>query len=143
MTLEQAQRMGEAVDGSCGSIELWTFACDGYLGALTRRHEEEAANVEAKLRAKIDGEEIQFRMLRPTMSNSEDRGRRERIERVRNELTEEHLNRSCSPRTEEAHEATRRDLGAASYRRALREFGVPLDELAASAAPSSTRPSAL
>ena len=31
-------------------------------------------------------------MLRPTIANSADRDRRERIERVRNELTEEHLN---------------------------------------------------
>jgi hypothetical protein len=39
-TLEQAQRMARR-DGSFGSIELWRFACDGYLGALTRQHEEE------------------------------------------------------------------------------------------------------
>ena len=131
MTLEQAQRMGEAVDGSFGSIELWRFACDGYLGALTRRHEEEAANVEAKLTATIDGEEIQFRMLRPTMSNSEDRDRRERIERVRNELTDEHLNPILLASHQEAHEATRRDLGASSYRELYDKFGYRLDDLAA------------
>src|SRR5262249_51129831 len=72
-SLEQAGRMREAVDGSFGSRELWRFACEGYLGALTRRHEEEVARLEATLKATVDGEEIPFRMLRPTIANSADR----------------------------------------------------------------------
>src|SRR6266545_6076349 len=60
-SLEQARRMQAAVDGSFGSTELWRFACEGYLGALTRRQEEEAATLEAKLTATIDGDEIPFR----------------------------------------------------------------------------------
>ena len=130
-SLEQAQRMGEAVDGSFGSTELWRFACDGYLGALTRQHEEDAANVEAKLTATIDGEDVPFRMLRPTIANSDDRDRRERIERVRNELTEEHLNPILLASHQEAHAATRRDLGVGSYRELYDKFGYRLDDLAA------------
>jgi hypothetical protein len=114
-TLEQAQRMHGGVDGSFGSRELWRFACEGYLGALTRRHEEQAAAVEASLTAGVDGEEIPFRMLRPAMANSADRDRRERIDRVRTELTEEHLNPILLESHREVHGATR-DLGAATYR---------------------------
>src|SRR3954467_12193399 len=40
-SLEQAHRMQAAMDGSFSSTELARFACEGYLGALTRRHDEE------------------------------------------------------------------------------------------------------
>jgi hypothetical protein len=129
-TVEQARRMQEAVDGSFGSTELWRFACEGYLGALTRRHEERSAELEAKLTATVDGEEIPFRMLRPTIANSADRGRRERIERVRNELTEEHLNPVLLAAHDETHGATR-ELGASSYRDLYDRFNYRLDDLAA------------
>src|SRR5262245_11140808 len=129
-TLEQARRMEEAVDGSFGSIELWRFACDGYLGALTRRHEEDAAEIEARLTATVDGDEIPFRMLRPAIANSADRDRRERLERTRNELTEEHLNPILLASHREIHSATR-DLGAASYRELHDRFDFRLDDLAA------------
>jgi hypothetical protein len=129
-TLEQAQRMHGGVDGSFGSRELWRFACEGYLGALTRRHEEQAAAVEASLTAGVDGEEIPFRMLRPAMANSADRDRRERIDRVRTELTEEHLNPILLESHREVHAATR-DFGAATYRELYDRFDYRLDELAA------------
>ena len=129
-SLDQALRMGEAVDGSFGSIELWRFACEGYLGALTRRHEQEAAALEAKLTATIDGDEIPFRMLRPTIANSADRDRRARIERVRNELTDEHLNPLLLQSHQETHAATR-ELGAESYRDLYDKFNYKLDDLAA------------
>ncbi len=129
-TIEQARRMQAAVDGSFGSSELWRFACEGYLGALTRRHEERSAELEAKLTASVDGEEIPFRMLRPTIANSADRGRRERIERVRNELTEEHLNPVLLAAHEETHGATL-ELGASSYRDLYDRFDYRLDDLAA------------
>ena len=122
--------MQEAVDGSFGSTELWRFACEGYLGALTRRHEERSAELEATLKAPVDGEEIPFRMLRPTIANSADRDRRERIERVRNELTEEHLNPILLAAHEETHGATRA-LGASSYRELYDRFNYRLDDLAA------------
>ena len=122
--------MREAADGSFGSTELWRFACEGYLGALTRRHEERSAELEATLKAPVDGEEIPFRMLRPTIANSADRDRRERIERVRNELTEEHLNPILLAAHQETHEATRA-LGASSYRELYDKFNYRLDDLAA------------
>jgi hypothetical protein len=129
-SLERAQRMQEAADGSFGSIELWRFACEGYLGALTRKQEERSAELEATLKAPVDGEEIPFRMLRPTIANSADRDRRERIERVRNELTEEHLNAVLLEAHQETHEATR-TLGASSYRELYDKFNYRLDDLAA------------
>ena len=128
-TLEQAKRMGEAVDGSFGSTELWRFACEGYLGALTRRYEQDAATIEAKLTATIDGEEIPFRMLRPAIANSADRGKRERIERVRNELTQEHINPILLASHRETHDATRA-LGAETYRDLYDKFNYRLDDLA-------------
>jgi hypothetical protein len=129
-TLDQARRMQDAVDGTFGSIELWRFACEGYLGALTRRHEERSAELEATLTATVDGEEIGFRMLRPAIANSADRDRRERIERVRNELTEEHLNPVLLAAHEETHEATRA-LGVSTYRELYDKFEFLLDDLAA------------
>ena len=129
-SLEQARRMQDAVNGSFSSIELWRFACEGYLGALTRRHEEEAAKLEATLKATVDGDEIPFRMLRPTIANSADRDRRERIERARNELTDEHLNPLLLASHQETHEATRQ-LGAENYRGLYDKFNFKLDDLAA------------
>jgi hypothetical protein len=131
-SLEQAQRIQQAVDGSFGSTELWRFACEGYLGALTRRHEERSAELEATLKATIDGDEIPFRMLRPTIANSADRDKRERIERVRNELTDEHLNPILLEAHAETHVATR-ELGASSYRDLYKRFDYKLDDLAAQA----------
>jgi hypothetical protein len=129
-TLDQAQRMHEAVDGSFESRELWRFACEGYLGALTRSYEEQAAELEAKLTATLDGEEIPFRMLRPTISNSADRGRRERLERIRNELTEDHLNPVLLASHQDAHAAIP-SLGAPTYRELYDRFEFRLDDLAA------------
>src|SRR3954451_848800 len=56
--LETAQRLEGA------PTELWRFACEGYLGALTREHAEQVARVEAELEADVDGERIPYRMLR-------------------------------------------------------------------------------
>jgi len=129
-SLEQARRMQEAQDGSFGATELWRFACEGYLGSLTRRHEEQTATLEAKLTATVDGDEIPFRMLRPSVANSADRDRRERIESARNELTEEHLNPTLLEAHRETHEAAR-VLGAETYRALYDRFNFRLDDLAA------------
>src|ERR671934_116510 len=48
-TLERAQWLGAAVDGNRQIRELWHFACEGYLGKLTREHAERQAAVEAEL----------------------------------------------------------------------------------------------
>src|SRR5207247_880078 len=90
-SLEQANRIASAVDGDRRIRELWRFACQGYLGNLTRDHEERTARLEAELSATVDGDEIPYRMIRPTMANEPDRAKRERLEHARNALTEEHL----------------------------------------------------
>src|SRR5438105_5034794 len=90
--LEMANRIGLSVDGDRRTRELWRFACEGHLGELTREHAEKVAELEAELTATVDGETIPFRMIRPTMANEPDRSRRERLERIRNELVEQHLN---------------------------------------------------
>jgi hypothetical protein len=129
-TLEMAQRIGQTVDGSFRSVELWRFACEGYLGNLTRRYEQDAATMEAKLTATVDGEEIPFRMLRPAMANTEDRAKRERIERARNDLVEAHINPILLAQHETTHDAVR-ELGAETYKALyLDKFGYKLDALA-------------
>ena len=90
-TLEQAQAIGASVDGDPRVRELWRFACEGYLGNITKLQEEQIGELEAKLEVKVDGETIGFRDLRPRISNEPDRAKRERLELARNETTEEHL----------------------------------------------------
>src|SRR6478736_7868692 len=90
-SLERANAIGAAVNGDRRIRELWRFACQGYLGNLTREHDERAAQIEADLTATVDGQEIPYRMIRPTMANEPDREKRRRLEQARNALTEEHL----------------------------------------------------
>jgi hypothetical protein len=128
--LETAQKVALAVNGDRRARELWKFTCEGYMGNVTRDYEEKQARVEAELKVTVDAEEIPFRMLRPTIANSAERDKRERLERIRNELTEEHLN----PVLLEAATETRRavhELGASSYLELYRDrFGMRLEELA-------------
>jgi hypothetical protein len=127
-TLDQANAIGTAVDGDRRVRELWRFACQGYLGNLTRELAERAAQLEAELTATVDGDTIPFRMLRPTIANEADRARRERLEHVRNELTEEHLLPIQLEATQAEHDAVG-ELGAPSYVELHRRFGFRLDEL--------------
>jgi len=127
-TLDEANRIGAAVDGDRRTRELWRFACQGYLGNLTREHAERSAQLEAELTATVDGETIPFRMLRPAIANEPDRGRRERLEQARNELTEEHLLPVQLEAIQAEHEAVRA-LGAPDYVELHRRFGFRLDEL--------------
>src|SRR5919106_2094613 len=129
-TIEQAQSIGAAVNGSGGIRELWRFACEGYLGQLTKEYEEKVARLEAELKATVDGEAVPYRMIRPAIANESDRTRRERLERSRNDLVEEHLN----PLYLEAHERVRAalgQLGAESYFELYTRFGFDLESLAA------------
>ncbi len=127
--LEQALSIGEAVDGEGRVRELWRFACEGYVGDLTRDHAEKVAGLEAELEATADGETIPFRMLRPTIANEPDRARRECLERVRNELTDEHLNPVYldASRVEQRAAA---ELGSNNNVELYRRFGFRLEELA-------------
>jgi hypothetical protein len=129
-SLEQANRVGAAVDGDRRIRELWRFACQGYLGNLTREHAERSARLEAELTAKVDGEEIPYRMLRPTIANEPDRQKRARLEDTRNALTEEHLLPIQLEAAQIEHDAVGR-LGAPTYAELHRRFGFRLEELAA------------
>ena len=84
--------VGFAVNGDRRRRELWRFTCEGYLGDLTRELSERQARTEAELKATVDGEEIPYRMLRPTIANEAERAKRQRLEELRAALGEEHLN---------------------------------------------------
>jgi hypothetical protein len=130
-TLDQAQSVGLAVEhGGARVRELWRFACEGYLGNLTRAQAERAARLEAELTAQVDGETISFRMLRPAMANTDDGATRAEIDRVRCELGAEHLNPIYVDALQ-AEEQGVRALGADSYLELYRRFGIELDDLAA------------
>src|SRR5207245_2576898 len=68
------------------------------------------------------------RMLRPTIANSEDRSKREELERARCELEDEHLN-PVYVETAQIERQAVRELGAPSYAELHRRFGFRLDEL--------------
>jgi hypothetical protein len=132
-SLDAARRLAEhASAGGSGEVELWHFSCEGYLGNLTRGEAEAIARLEATLTATVDGEEIPYRMLRPTVANEPDRGRRERLEAARVELAEEQLLPSWTALDAKRREGTRA-LGATTYRELYERFGFPLEELAAQA----------
>src|SRR5262249_2239562 len=121
--LETAQRLENA------PTELWRFACEGFLGNLTRSHQAKAAEVEATLEAKVDGESFPYRMLRVAMSNEADRGKRQRLDEERIRLMDEHLN----PLYLDAlriHRDALRELDAPNYYELYKRFGFRLDELA-------------
>jgi hypothetical protein len=109
--------------------ELWRFACEGYLGALTREHAERIAEVEAGLEAAVDGEKVPYRMLRPVMANEADRDRRMRLERARLDLLDENLNPVYLEAARIDREAVTK-LGSPNYYELYRRFGFRLDELA-------------
>jgi len=122
--LETAQQMEAA------PTELWRFACEGFLGNLTREHQAKVARVEAELEATADGETIPYRMLRVAMSNEPDRDRRRRLEETRVRLLDEHLNPVYLDAAQIDREAVTR-LGAPNYYELYKRFGFRLDELAA------------
>jgi hypothetical protein len=122
-TLETARSLEQA------PTELWRFACEGFLGNLTRAHQARVAQVETELKATVDGEEIPYRMLRVVTANEPDRDRRERLDRERIRLLDEHLN----PVYLEANAIDRqavRQLDAPNYYELYKRFGFRLDELA-------------
>ena len=132
-TLDAAKTLaGHGESGGAGEIELWHFACEGYLGNLTREEAERIAELEASLQATVAGEEVPYRMLRPTIANEADRSRRESLESARVELAEEHLMPHWTAHAEKRREGTRA-LGAPTYRELYGRFGFPLEELAAQA----------
>ncbi|HEY7398528.1 MAG TPA: hypothetical protein VH538_09515 [Gaiellaceae bacterium] len=121
--LETARRLEGAPS------ELWRFACEGFLGNLTREHQARAAAVEASLETTVDGDKIPYRMLRVEIANEADRDRRRRIDGERVRLLDEHLN----PVYLEAHAIDRGavgELGSPNGYELYKRFGFRLDELA-------------
>jgi len=130
-SLDACRRPGEAAgEGGGGLRELWRFACEGYLGDLTRDHADRIATVEATLEASVDGETIPFRLLRPSIANEPDRDRRARLEEARVALQEQELNPIHAEALERVREGAR-TLGAESYRDLYERFDIPLEELGA------------
>ncbi len=129
-SLASCRWLEEGAQGSppwSGPLELWRFACEGFLGDVTREHEERVAQLEATLTTEVDGETIGFRMLRPTLANEPDRARREALDTARRELC-----RRINPVYEEALATVRdgaRELGAGSVRELYERFGFPLGSL--------------
>src|SRR4051794_31286504 len=127
--LEKAQSLGEGASQSSGNRELWRFACEGYLGALTREYEEKTAATEASLQATVDGDTLPFRMLRVAMANEPDRDRRQRFDAVRTRLTDEHLN-PIHLEAQQVVQGAIPQLGSPTYRDLYGRFGFKLDDLA-------------
>jgi hypothetical protein len=122
-TLEMAQRMKQA------STELWRFACEGFLGNLTRGHQARVAEAEAELEATVDGKTIPYRMMRVAEQNEPDRDARRRIEEERIRLLEEHLNPIYLDAARIDREAVH-SLGAPNYYELYKGFNFRLDSLA-------------
>jgi hypothetical protein len=130
-TLDACRRLAATaeIEGR-GATELWRFACEGYIGDRTRADAEEIAGLEASLSATVDGEEIGFRLLRPSIANEPDRGRREKLDAARVALTEERLNERYVRIAAERRKATV-ELGSPTYLGLYRHFDFPLDEVGA------------
>jgi hypothetical protein len=123
-TLETAERMKDA------PTEIWRFACEGFLGNLTRQHAERLARVESELSATVNGETIPYRMLRVVLANEPDRDKRRRIEEERIRLLDEVMNPIHLDAAQIDREAVRQ-LKAPNYYELYKGFGFRLDELAA------------
>ncbi|MDX6415294.1 MAG: hypothetical protein QOH23_2704, partial [Gaiellaceae bacterium] len=121
--LETAQQMKGA------PTELARFACEGFLGNLTRSHQEKLAQTEAELEATVDGEQIPYRMLRVAMSNEADRDTRKRLEEARLRLLDEQLN-PVNLEAAEIDRAAVRQLDVPNYYELYEGFGFNLASVA-------------
>jgi hypothetical protein len=130
---EELTRLETARSLEGAPVELWRFACEGFLGNLTRGHQEKLAAIETELEATVDGETIPFRMLRVALSNEADRDRRQRIEETRRRLADEQLNPLYLDAAQIDREAVA-SLGSPNYFELYKRFGFKLDELAAQCA---------
>jgi hypothetical protein len=129
-SLDSCRELAAEADGADpGSppVELWRFACEGFLGRLAQREEERIAELEASLEATVDGEPVPFRMLRPRLANEPDRTRREALDRARLELVEE-TNATRREALERLREGIS-ELGSANARELYERFGLRLGAL--------------
>jgi hypothetical protein len=125
---EELTRLETANQMRGAPVELWRFACEGFLGNLTRAHQARLAQVEADLEVSVDGETHPYRMVRVVMSNEPDRDKRERLEEARLRLLDEQLNPVYLEAVEIDREAVR-SLGSENYYELYKGFGFRLDEL--------------
>ena len=121
-----------SVNGGDRVRELWRFACEGYLGELTRDHAEKLATLEAEIQVPYDGEEIPFRMVRSALANEADRAKRQVLDTRANELLDERMNPIHLEASEIVQRAVR-DLGFDNYLELYRKAlpSSALDDLAA------------
>ena len=126
---EELTRLDTTQQMEGGPTELWRFACEGFLGNLTREHQAKLAREEAGLEATVDGRTHPYRMLRVEMSNEPDRDKRQRLEEVRVRLLDEHLNPVYLDAAQIDREAVQQ-LSAPNYYELYKRFGFRLDELA-------------
>ncbi len=125
---EELTRLDTAQRLSSAPTELWRFACEGFLGNLTREHQARAAAVEASLETTDSGRTIPYRMLRVEIANEPDRDRRRRLEEERVRLLDEHLNPVYLGAQAIDREAVVR-LGSPNFYELYKRFGFRLDEL--------------
>jgi oligoendopeptidase F len=128
-TLDAARSIGAAAADDRRTTELWRFACDGYMGNLTKKHVERINELEATLKVVAGDDEVGYRMVRPTIANTEDRAKRRALDEGRCELEDEHLNPIYLETTGIVSDATRA-LGSATYYDLHLRFGFRLPELA-------------
>ena len=126
---EELTRLETAQSLKGAPTELWRFACEGYLGNLTREHQARVAKEEAELEATVDGQTVPYRMLRVAMSNEPDRDTRQRLEEARVRLLDEHLNPVYLDATRIDREAVLK-LEAPNYYELYKGCSFRLDELA-------------
>jgi hypothetical protein len=128
---EIVKSIGLSVNGGDRVRELWRFACEGYLGELTRDHAEKLAALEAEIQVSYDGEEIPFRMVRSALANEADRTKREELDTRSNELLDERMNPIHLEASEIVQRAVR-DLGFDNYLELYRKAlpSSALDDLA-------------
>jgi hypothetical protein len=129
MSLETCRRLEASVEDGLASRDLWRFACEGYFGELTREETEEVGRLEASLTVEVDGDSIPFRLTRAEIANEPDGARRERLERARAGVVDEHLN-PYYVRSLERIRAAAPELGAPTYRDVYERFGLGLAALA-------------
>ncbi|MBA3842633.1 MAG: hypothetical protein H0X39_08440 [Actinobacteria bacterium] len=126
---EELTRLATAQQMRGGPTELWRFACEGFLGNLTRAHQARLAQAETELETTVDGQTVPYRMLRVAMSNEADRDKRQRLEEARVRLLDEHLNPVYLDAAQIDQDAVRR-LDQPNYYALYKDFGFRLDELA-------------
>jgi hypothetical protein len=129
--LDQVKSIGVAVNGGARSRELWRFACEGYLGDLTREHAERLAQLESELEVELEGDRIPFRMVRPTLANEPNRGKRRELDLRANEILDERMNPLHLDAARIVQQGTR-DLGFPTYLELYRKAlpASALDDLA-------------